>query len=362
MLRAAFALFFGLLAAAGLKAQPLLQTASQLATRISPSLPHRAISSLDLADQSALPPSEWSSFRSQFEAGLKKTGINVAGPGSPEPPLRVTLSQSSHGMLLVAEIGSGDARQVAMIPWNPPAGQDQPRIILTKQLLLTQREPILDALVLDSGSRMLLLTPNAIASYKLAGTAWMPGASASLALPRPIPRDPRGRLESTPDGFRAYLPGATCTGSSQGNLQVSCSAGNELWPDAPVRWVTDRNLLESPSAKTQFYTLANGFFAAADGHIQDAAGQPVTGAESWGSDIAAVDGICGTTIIASSASSDHDSVRAFENTIPASDPLALPGPETALWPAETRGEATLVVHNLQTGEYEAYRLGLACAQ
>ena len=47
---------------------------------------------------------------------------------------------------------------------------------------------------------------------------------------------------------------------------------------------------------------------------------------------------------------------------PASDPLPLPGPVTALWPAETRSQATLVVHNLQTGEYEASRLGLACTQ
>jgi hypothetical protein len=40
----------------------------------------------------------------------------------------------------------------------------------------------------------------------------------------------------------------------------------------------------------------------------------------------------------------------------------LPGPVTALWAAETGREVTLVVHNLQTGQYEASRLGLACAQ
>lgn len=362
MLRAAFALSFGLLAVAGLKAQPAAQTATQLASRISSLLPHRTISSLDLVNRSALPPSEWSSFRSQLDAGLRKAGVNVGAPGSPEPPLRVTLTESARGMLLVAEIGSGDARQVAIIPWNPPAAQDQPRIILTKQLLWMQPEPILDVLVLDSSSRMLVLSPNKITSYRLAGSAWMPNASASLVLPRPIPRDPRGRLEAAPGGFRAYLPGATCTGALQPDPSVTCAADNETWPDAQVRWVSDRNLLESTSAKGQFYTIANGLIAAADGHVEDAAGQPIAGTESWGSDLAAVDSACGSTIIASSASTDHDSVRAFENTIPASDPVALPGPETALWPAETRGQATLVVHNLQTGEYEAYRLGFACAQ
>ena len=121
-------------------------------------------------------------------------------------------------------------------------------------------------------------------------------------------------------------------------------------PDAQVRWITDRNLLESNTAKTPFYTAAHGLFG---------------GAEGWGSDIAPVDAgkdaACGG-IIASSAT-DHDNVRAYTTqAVPESDALALPGPVTALWSAETRGQVTLVVRNAQTGEYEASRLGLACSQ
>jgi hypothetical protein len=165
-------------------------------------------------------------------------------------------------------------------------------------------------------------------------------------LPRPIPRDPRGRIESTPDGFRAFLPGATCTGVVGPDLKINCAPGNETWPDAQVRWIADRNLLESDAAKAPFYTTAHGLFGGADG---------------WGSDIAPVDDACGG-IIASSAT-DHDNVRAYTTqAVPESDALALPGPVTALWSAETRGQVTLVVRNAQTGEYEASRLGLACSQ
>ena len=198
---------------------------------------------------------------------------------------------------------------------------------------------------------MLILSVNKIASFRLTGGNWTPGASASLVLPRPVPRDPRGRIEKTSDGFRAYLPGATCTGSLQPDLKISCAPGNETWPDAQVRWITDRNVLESDAVKGPFYTTAQGLLG---------------GAEGWGSDIAPIQGTCGNAVIAAlittSAATDRDSVQAYQNTTPLSDALPLPGPITALWPAETPVQVTLVIRNAQTGEYEASRLGLACSQ
>jgi hypothetical protein len=136
----------------------------------------------------------------------------------------------------------------------------------------------------------------------------------------------------------------------QPDLKVTCAPGNETWPDAQVRWITDRNELESDAVKGPFYTTAQGLLG---------------GAEGWGSDIAAVEDPCagGPAVIASGAATDHDEVRAYNSpATPTSEALPLPGPVTALWPAEKLGQVTLVVHNLQTGEYEASRLGLACSQ
>jgi hypothetical protein len=352
MLRVAFALSFGLLAIGRLNAQPMMEAAAQLASRTSSLLPRHTTVSLDLQNLSPQPAVDWSNFRGLFEAELRKAGIEIASGASAEPHVRITLSESARGMLLVADITSGENRQVAMLPWNPPqSAGEKPRVTLTKTMLWTQPEPILDMLLLDSNSQMLVLSVSKVASFRLAGGSWTPSATASLVLPRPVPRDPRGRIEKTPDGFRAYLPGVTCTGALQPDLKISCATGNETWPDAQVRWITDRNVLESDAAKTPFYTTAQGLFG---------------GAEGWGSDIAPIQGTCGAAVIAAiittSTATDRDSVQAYQNTTPVSDALPLPGPVTALWPSETPGQVTLVVRNAQTGEYEASRLGLACSQ
>jgi hypothetical protein len=349
MLRVAFALLFGLAAA---MAQPVTaeDAAAQLVSRVASLLPRHSTVALELQNLSTLGAIEWSNFRSLFEAELRKTGMETATGASAEPRVRVTLSDSARGLLLVAEIASPAGRQIAMLPWSRPASPEtKQRITLTKKLLWTQQEPILDVLLLDSNTQMLVLSVSKVASFRLSAANWTASATASLVLPRPVPRDPRGRIESTPDGFRAYLPGATCIGSLQPDLKISCVPGNETWPDAQVRWITDRNLLESDAAKAPFYTAAHGLFGGTDG---------------WGSDIAPIDAgkddACGGII--ASSTSDQDSVRAYTTqAMPASEALPLAGPVTALWPAEALGQVTLVVRNAQTGEYEASRLGLACS-
>jgi hypothetical protein len=352
MLRVAFALLFGTVLVTG---QPVTEAtteaAAQLAFRTSSLLPRHATVSLDLQNMSALPAAEWSNFRSLFETELRKAGLEVAAGTAAEPRVRITLAENARGLLLVAEITSGSSRQIAMLPWSPPPSpEQQPRMTLTKKFLWAQQEPILDVLLLDSNTQMLVLSAGKVASFRFSDGKWMAGASASLVLPRPIPRDPRGRIEGTPDGFRAYLPGATCTGVFEPDLKISCAPGNDTWPDAQVRWITDRNLLESDAAKAPFYTTAHGLFGGSGG---------------WGSDIAAVEDPCAgaPVVIASGAATDHDEVRAYNSqATPTSEALPLPGLVTALWSAETRGQVTLVVRNEQTGEYEASRLGLSCSQ
>ena len=348
MLRVACALLFGMVT---VTAQPVTEaeTAAQLASRTSSLLPRRPTVSLELQNLSALPAGEWSKFRGLFEAELRKAGVEIAPGTAAEPRVRITLAESARGLLFVAEIISGDNRQIAMLPWSPPPwSEEKPRASLTKTLLWAQPEPILDVLLLDNEMRMLVLDTNKVASFRFSNGKWIPGATASLVLPRPIPRDPRGRIEAVPEGFRVFIPGATCTGSLQPDLKVACAPGNETWSNGQVRWVTDSNMLESDTAKMPFYTTARGLFG---------------GAEGWGSDIAAVDDSCAGSGAVIATSADRDDVRAYTpQATPASDALRLPGPVTALWESDSRSQVTLVVHNLQTGEYEASRLGLACSQ
>jgi hypothetical protein len=392
MIRLTFALFCGLAllwpaqVSAQTPDQSMAQTAAQLAARTSSLLPRRATVSLELQTLTPIPSGQWSSFRKLLQDELHKAGVatdgvatdGVATAGTPPesglpPRVLVTLSEDARGLLLVAEVFTGDNRQIAMLPWKPPSSAPaRPRFSITRKLLWTQTDPILDILLLDSDSQMLILSTDEVASYRLMGDKWMPSADASLVLPRPLPRDPRGRLAIAPDGFRAYLPGSACIGALQPQFRIACAPGNETWPGGEGRWVTDRNVLESDAARTPFYTAADGLYASGDGHVRDRAGQPVAGSESWGSDMAAIADPCGpgAAVIASSANGEREEVRVYEVTngqaTPASEAMPLSGPVTALWPAESSAQlpahATLVVRNSQTGQYEASRLGLACTE
>ncbi len=370
-IRLTFALFFGsVLLLPGQTTDP---AAAQLAARTSSLLPRRATVSLEWQNLTPLPAAEWSSFRSLLQDELHKAGVATAGVETaatpPESRVRVTVSEDARGLLLIAEVFTGDNRQIAMLPWSlPSSAQTKPRVSITKRVLWAQPEPILDVLLVDSGAQMLVLSPTTIISYRVTADRWNASATASLVLPRPLPRDPRGRLEGTADGFRVYLPMATCDGTWNPELKVTCSNGTATLPDAQVHWLADRNLLASEAMKAPFYAVAGGVFAMADGSAEDRAGRMIGGSEGWGSDISGIADPCraGYDVIASSAGPEREELRAYEvangQATPASDATPLLGRGTALGPAATQAEATLVVRNLQTGEYEASRLGLACSQ
>jgi len=340
--------------------QAVTGAAAQLASRISSLLPRQPTVSLETQNLTSLPVAEWSNFRSLLQKELSKSGFETAGVETTATPpesragvtpsrVVVTLSTDPYGLLFVVEVLTGDNRQFAMLPWNLPSTvQAKPRVSITKKVLWTQPEPILDILLADSDSEMLVLSANSVASYRSMGDKWTPSATASLVLTRSLPRDPRGRLEATAGGFQAFLPIATCTGAWNPELKLTCASGIANWPGTVgTRWVADRNVVEGDATTPSF--------------------------EGWGSDWVSIADPCGAgnVVIASSPNNEHDSVRAYlvrdSQANPVSDPLPLPGLVTALWPAESRdhlpaGLATLVVHNLQTGEYEASRLALACTE
>jgi hypothetical protein len=377
MPRVGFALLFGTAALMRLQAQSTAEAAAPLAVRISSLLPPHATVSLEFQNLAPLRPAESSSFRGALQQELRKTGVEIAPATQPELRLRVVISENPHGLLFVAEISSKDARQIAMLPWNAPAPTEAtPHIKIVKKPVWEQGEPVLDFMLLDSESQLVVLGANRITGYRLTDGKWTPTSQASLTPARPLPRDPRGRLEMAAGALRAYMPGTTCIGVTAPALRLTCAAGNESWPLNPrdaalqVRWVMDRNTLESEGVRGAFYNAAPGLLAATDGKIEDRANEQVVGAEKWGSDLAGIENPCGSNIllIATMASDalTGDQIQVYEiangQAASASEALPVLGPVTALWPAETAGQATLVVRNSKTGNYEASRLGLACAE
>jgi len=384
MIRAAFALSFGmamvplLLSQATPVSTPTISdAAAPLAGRISSLLPRHPTVSLEFQNLTALSATEAASFRIALEQELQKSGIEIAATAQPDSRLRVTISENARGLLLVAVIGTEEHPQVAMLPWNlPPAVELKPRLKLAMQLIREQPEAILDFSLLNSGSSLLVLGTNKVSNFRLANGQWILAGIANLPLARPIPRDPRGRIESDSVVFHVYLPGTTCNGAVQPELRIACAPANDTWvvnardPALAVRWVTGRNLLESTSTKEPFYSSAAGWFARPGGRVDDLAGDVLRNADAWGSDMMSIENPCGAGWLALATQAGdvgaRDQIQVFEiaggQATAQSEPMPLAGPVLALWPAEAPAQATVLVRNLKTGNYEASRLGLACAQ
>ena len=88
----------------------------------------------------------------------------------------------------------------------------------------------------------------------------------------------------------------------------------------------------------------------------------------WGSDLATVKTACGAgwQVLSTSSGQGDDSIRAYE--FPDRDPVAVsaaidfPGPITALW-TESKGDTAIAVANdRETGNYDAFRVAVACSQ
>jgi len=377
MARVGFALLFWLTTLGRLAAQPIVEAAAPLAARISSRLPRHTTVSLEFLVLTPLAAPESSRFRSALEEELQKTGLDLIATAPPESRLRVAVTENARGLLFVAEVFGKDARQVIMLPWSRPLPSDaKPALRFVMKPVWEQPEPVLDFLILDLDSQLLILSPARVTNFRLANGKWSANGQAFLTVDRPAPRDPRGRLEFINGALRAFLPGTTCSGQLKPQLEFACAPGNEPWPinsqdpATTVRWVSDSNVLQSGGVKGSFYNAAQGLFASSNDSIQDRAGTTAPGTESWGSDLAAIANPCrsGNVLIVSlpGDNREHDQVQIFEmisgQPVARSEALGLEGQVTALWPAETPGQATLVVRNPKTGNYEASRLALACAE
>jgi len=233
MLRGAFALWFGMVLAPKLPAQPAAETAGLLAARISSLLPRRATVSIEFQSLVQVAPAEWSSFRSALEQELRKAGAEIATAAQPDSSVRVAVSENARGLLLVAEVANKDTRQVTMLPWSAAAVADtRPHVRITQKPVWEQAEPVLDILLLDSDSQLLVLSPSKVATLRQTGASWTLTGQAGLSLARPLARDPRGRLQINAGLLSVYVPGTTCS-TPRTALRLACAAGDEWWPPNP---------------------------------------------------------------------------------------------------------------------------------
>lgn len=304
-----------------------------MAERIFETYPARSTVALSIENRSSLQGRDVDEIRSSMEGLLRGSGIEL---GESETKLRITISEDPTRYLLIAPAGT----QAIIVGWKkPPATTAEYRVAIKRSPVFEQRDPILDVKLSTDGQEMQLLETDRTVEYKRAEDRWQFIRATPAAAPV-IARDPRGSF-----------------------AEIS------------YRMVHGRNYFDT--GEFGIYTVADTgagtLFTGVDGQARLYIGtvEPVLTIRNWGSDAAAIASNCGSKkqvlVTAATAADDApEHVQAFEFSgsaySPVTDPLPLPGPVTALWQAEAADQVTVVVHNRQTGMYEASRLSLSCAQ
>lgn len=385
-------------------AQNFAGTEEQLAGKIVAAVGAKTMN-LEVINRSSLGAATADEVRRNLLTQLAALGVRFVSADQASASVRVSLSENLQSYLWVAEIRQGASPPAVLIvslPRTAPLSIEPllTTMVLHKTSLWSQQERILDVAVIDGNpARMLVLDANGVATYRSQDGRWQLEQSQLVAHSQPWPRDLRGRLVvrrnlgDKDDLFDVYLPGVHCRSSVSAAPAMPCSDSDEPWPLA-----ADFAILNAPFTASRNYfsgalsppvgrlTTAPTFYstapvvraqstwwmlAAVDGqvHLLDGATDQVVDKTGWGSEIAGVRSACGSgqQILASgSGDGGNDTERAFEvigrEPVPVSEGLEVPGSITALWAESSGANAVLVVHNLETGRYEAFRLTLTCGR
>lgn len=287
---------------------------------------------------------------------------------SPVVELTVTLSQNPTTLLLVGEAKRGDDRTAVIVPVQPLAPVSAAaRAAITSTQVWEQEAPFLDLAV--AGNVMLVLEAGRAAVYEQGQF------QAALPIPaeQPRPRDLRGRLLVNGSGFTAWLPGTTCRGKLQ-PPSIACEAGSTPWTIAPSLsggLVAARNYfdgtLEGGRRVVPFFSAAlvdNRLITAGlDGQarLYAQAPDPTASWSEWSDDIAGVSSACGRHIL----TAEDRTIKAYEivedKPAASGDPVAVPGPVTALWEAADGRQATAIVRDESSGRHAAFSLSITCS-
>ena len=354
--------------------------------------------SLELVNRSGLGKRDIDQVLLGLRSQLSGLGVHVAPPEQASAAVKVSISENLQSYVWVAEIRqSVESSTVIVSSPRPDVGfprEASSTFILRKIPLWAQEERILDVAVLEESvtpTLIAVLDPEKIALYRFTENRWRQETALTISHSRTWPRDMRGRMVPRQDHLvDIYLPGVFCQIPASSPVTLVCRDSDDPWPlsiQFPLAafYAPTRNFFTgvlSPGIGKQ--TSTGKFYAAAplprpgytlwvltgvDGSLHLLDGTTDQSANlGWGSDVATIKTACGSgwQVLATHAGDDSlDSVRAYEfadrEPTAVSQPLEFGSGITALWTEAKGGSAIAVSRNTKTGNYEAFRLALACA-
>ena len=323
---AAFFSLFNLTTTIPVAAQPdaLEDGVERLAKRAA-ALPHERRMSLLWTNHSALSEQRVERLRVAFAAQIEAAQVRLA-QGETAPALRVAIEQTPTQIVFTATVpGEGSTSVAIEEVTRSAAGSDASpvnSVRLEKELLWQQETRILSADLLpagaDGGSRLVVLTEENLLVYgggpgnwKLENTKMLPG-------PWQAQRSARGQLiVATESNGRVgvLLPGRRCEADVADDSAMACANVTTEWPSG--------RLMALPNC----------------------------GAQTWWLKSDGMDWTEEDRLLLRSAGAGKEAAAAE---------LGFAGPIISVSGGDSAGTATAVARNLNSGNYEVYRVALAC--
>lgn len=293
--------------------------------------PHEHRVSLVWANRAGISESRAESLRVLFVARLEAAQVHFA-QGEAAPALRVAIEQTPSQIVFTATVPAEGTTNTVM-EQAPRAqvgleGRSAPAVRLEKELLWQQEVKILSAALSGSpaanqtdgerGRKMFVLTEDALVVYEREPETWKELGTKPLPVRQP-PRGARGQVLFAEDNDRQVLlllPGRRCDADWTGDAAMICAAAKNEWRSG--------RLLVQPACGTQTYWLKSD-------------------STDWTSEDR-------LQILPAGAANESKAVAE----------IAVPGPVISVSAGNDAGSAAVVARNLSTGNYEVYRVALAC--
>jgi len=306
----------------------------------------------------------------------------------------------------------------------PYGGSNSKKVTLSRELVWKQQDPILDLKFLRSDGqkkeRIAVLSPNALSLYEGEEMSWSLVKSFPIPRSGPQSRDPRAQLfQVNGDGHPnliADFPNRFCSIDLAGTLDstnMDCNGNGEkeliggtlltagpFLIDNGAKWNSSRNYFTGELfGESGFRWHIEPFYSAAvlglkpeeptifliaagiDGNARllDKSEKEIRSFSGWGNEVATFHSTCNDDwyILASTRGdwTESDKITAYQfedHSVASLDQIvALPGPVLSLGSEQVPADADfaghhdgaiVVVRNLKTGEYEAYRISMACSR